>query len=595
MPLWRILLVEPDPARRRAITVALERSGVGRVVGRWGDFAQAVEHTGPETIDVAILNLEAAVDVKAWARLRLAHPRVQIVGLTTGQDAQTLLRAVAAGVTALLPAPLAPQALIRLLPQALTRGRYIHPALEGRVRLALSPPLSGEALRLGPLSLDLAGRVAALHGRPIRLSPLEFDVLAYLALAGRPVSTEELLEAVWGTPLGEGGSREQVWQCIRRLRRKLEADPAHPRLLRTLRGQGYVLAASGEAEPRARQGLSGPSTLLWPMMKAEREEKSSGPEGLPEVGKMKRSRLVRAAAGVVGLVLVGLLAFGLSRLSPLLTPQAEQPVWEPGTFWRYECTAAEPALVREWTREELVLGEVSEKGVNLYLTLRRSHFGERPLVEIDLYDQRTLLATPVEFLDQVGEYAWLDFPLRVGKRWSAGPDTTAEVVALERLDLPIGQVAAHRIEFRDAEGETRVVWYAEKVENMVRARSPEGECTLTAWGRKDLQQALEPFFADLERMAKSQPAEAWVVVFTLDRYGLAAEEVRSLKSRLISDPSGRPPRYLLGAEEAGVEARFLLIPRPSPCMLWYLTLPPKCATKWTVATSEGSVIPWNGR
>ncbi len=508
---------------------------MGRVVTEAGDLGRALQAADLERVDLAILNLDATADMRAWARLRLAHPDVQMIGLTSGQNRQVLLRAVAAGVTALLPASLAPQALIRLLPRALSQGLYLHPSLEPRVRLALAQPPDGETIQAGPLSLDLSRRTVTLEGQPIPLSPLEFDVLAYLALAERPVGVDELLEMVWGAARAEGGTPEQVWQCIRRLRRKLEGDPAHPRLLRTLRGRGYLLTAPAGAARRARQGVSGPGTLPRPIIRTERDRKPSATEVFQERAMMKRSGLLRAAVGVAGLLLVGLLAFGLARLGPVLAPEAERPVWEPGTFWRYECAAAEPALVIQWTREELVLGEVTERGVDLYLALQRSHFDDSPLVETVLHDRRTLSAVPIEFLDQAEAYAWLEFPLRVGKRWPAGPDMTAEVVGVERLDLPVGRVTAHRVEFRDPEGRTQVIWYAEKVGHMVRARSPEGECTLTAWGRKDLATALEPFLADLERMAKSQPAEAWTVLFTLERYRVARDQVEMLRAELLAN------------------------------------------------------------
>ena len=67
-------------------------------------------------------------------------------------------------------------------------------------------------------------------------------MLLYLARSlGKPVSSVELLEAVWHASTGKGGTTAQVKNCIRRLRRKIEPDVKHPHYLRSTRGWGYIL------------------------------------------------------------------------------------------------------------------------------------------------------------------------------------------------------------------------------------------------------------------------------------------------------------------------------------------------------------------
>lgn len=91
-----------------------------------------------------------------------------------------------------------------------------------------------------PLVLDDAAKEASFRGSRVELSPREFELLRLLASApGRVFSNREILEAVWK---GEGfASAKDVKQYVYLLRRKLEEDPQHPRLIVTVRGFGYKL------------------------------------------------------------------------------------------------------------------------------------------------------------------------------------------------------------------------------------------------------------------------------------------------------------------------------------------------------------------
>ena len=86
--------------------------------------------------------------------------------------------------------------------------------------------------------LDQARREVTVDGQPVRLSPKEYELLAFLmGQAGRVRSREEILAAVWGT--GAYLDERTVDVHIRWLRTKIEADPAHPTRLLTVRGSGY--------------------------------------------------------------------------------------------------------------------------------------------------------------------------------------------------------------------------------------------------------------------------------------------------------------------------------------------------------------------
>jgi DNA-binding response OmpR family regulator len=115
--------------------------------------------------------------------------------------------------------------------------------VEAVLRRSAERPRGVRTLRFDDRTIDLErGEIALAGGETRRLSELESSILRYLAAnRGRPVDRRELLQRVWG-----GNSREMETRAIdmhvRRLREKLEPDPAQPKLLVTVRSRGYMLA-----------------------------------------------------------------------------------------------------------------------------------------------------------------------------------------------------------------------------------------------------------------------------------------------------------------------------------------------------------------
>jgi DNA-binding response OmpR family regulator len=101
---------------------------------------------------------------------------------------------------------------------------------------------TGNQLRSGELKVDLERWEVVRQGESIDLTPTEFRLLRYLVSnPGRPVSRDELIEAIWGYA-SEIGSERTIDVHIRHLREKLERDPADPRWIVTVRGVGYKFA-----------------------------------------------------------------------------------------------------------------------------------------------------------------------------------------------------------------------------------------------------------------------------------------------------------------------------------------------------------------
>ena len=93
-----------------------------------------------------------------------------------------------------------------------------------------------------------SGEVRFTNGKSCRLYPMELELLRYLASnPGRAVSREEILFRVWHMKL-TGAETRTVDMHVARLREKLQDDIAHPRVIKTVRGKGYVFAG-GAADP----------------------------------------------------------------------------------------------------------------------------------------------------------------------------------------------------------------------------------------------------------------------------------------------------------------------------------------------------------
>jgi DNA-binding response OmpR family regulator len=98
-------------------------------------------------------------------------------------------------------------------------------------------------IKVGDLVIDAAAHTVTLAGKPIELTPREFDLLVTLATeAGRVVPVSFILNRVWGVEYM--GESQVVYVHIRWLREKIEKDPTHPQKLITVRGIGYKLEAN---------------------------------------------------------------------------------------------------------------------------------------------------------------------------------------------------------------------------------------------------------------------------------------------------------------------------------------------------------------
>lgn len=246
MPRLQVLVIDPDPGRRRSIVDCLAHANEGQfeVVAEGFHLFETIEDLESVFgIDVLVINIDmtAMRYVHTWLEIRLLIPGARIVALSEGDD-RILEAAFAAAVSAIHP----PKVGCGRLRAAVARaGQGILDYDEGmleRARHLLLRPYWESTIMSGGLSIDLESQVVTRWGVAIKLSRLEFRVLACLARnIGLPVSVDKLLAEAWGIARTAGGTDAQVKNCVLRLRKKIEPVPNVPRYIIAHHGRGYFL------------------------------------------------------------------------------------------------------------------------------------------------------------------------------------------------------------------------------------------------------------------------------------------------------------------------------------------------------------------
>ena len=114
--------------------------------------------------------------------------------------------------------------------------------VEALLRRSTGVPRPNRAVHVGALELDQTARRATRDGAELSLTVREFDLLAFLLThPGVAYTREQLMREVWGWSFGD---QSTVTVHVRRLREKVEVDPTTPRLIQTVWGVGYRLAAA---------------------------------------------------------------------------------------------------------------------------------------------------------------------------------------------------------------------------------------------------------------------------------------------------------------------------------------------------------------
>jgi len=222
-----VLVVEDEPQMRRFLRASLGAEGY-RVVEAWtvADGLRMATTDRPELI-LLDLGLPDGDGLDLVRRVREWSPVPVIVLSARGRE-EDKVAALDAGADDYLPKPFGTRELLARLRVALRHAR---------TAAASSSPV----LEVGLLRMDLDRHEATVGSRDVKLTPIEWKVLALLAQnAGKVLTHAQILRQVWGPNASSQTHYVRVYMA--ELRKKLEADPARPRLLLTEPGVGYRLA-----------------------------------------------------------------------------------------------------------------------------------------------------------------------------------------------------------------------------------------------------------------------------------------------------------------------------------------------------------------
>jgi DNA-binding response OmpR family regulator len=232
MDTHKIMIVDDDPHICEIVQAYCEREG----------FISSYSHSGTEAmkllasfepdlivLDVMLAN-ENGID---WCRNARSHTNAPIVFLSSREEDEVKISALSDGGDDYVTKPFSPGVLMAKIKAHLRR---------------VSTGRREQLLELPGLTLDFYAQSVIMRGETIFISKKEFGLLSYLAQnVNSVVSSDALFQLIWGAESLE--DTRTVAVHISNLRKKIEADPANPERIVTMRGIGYMLVARGALQP----------------------------------------------------------------------------------------------------------------------------------------------------------------------------------------------------------------------------------------------------------------------------------------------------------------------------------------------------------
>ena len=226
----KILVVDDEKLLVKGIKFNLENEGYTVDVGYDGEMAVSMARTGNYDLIILDLMMPLKDGLEACQEIR-GFSTVPIIMLTARSEKADMLMGFESGADDYVTKPFDIMVLKARVRALLRRASLTAPGGPG----------SAKTLQRGHISVDEERRTAWKDGVPVELTLKEFDLILFLMKnPGRVYSREALLDLVWGYEYQ--GDTRTVDVHIRRLREKLELDPAHPDYIATKWGVGYYFS-----------------------------------------------------------------------------------------------------------------------------------------------------------------------------------------------------------------------------------------------------------------------------------------------------------------------------------------------------------------
>ncbi|MGY1811682.1 winged helix-turn-helix domain-containing protein [Blastococcus sp. SYSU D00820] len=224
----RVLVVEDEESFSDALSYMLRREGFDAVVAGTGPDALAEFDRGGADIVLLDLMLPGLSGTEVCRTLR-SRSAVPIIMLTAKDAEIDKVVGLELGADDYVTKPYSARELVARIRAVLRRRGEPEAVAEA-------------ALEAGPVRMDVERHVVSVDGEPVALPLKEFDLLELLLRnAGRVLTRGQLIDRVWGSDYV--GDTKTLDVHVKRLRAKIEPDPANPKYLVTVRGLGYKFEA----------------------------------------------------------------------------------------------------------------------------------------------------------------------------------------------------------------------------------------------------------------------------------------------------------------------------------------------------------------
>lgn len=224
----KILLIEDERALREALAEALAGEGFVVVQAETGAAGLAAFRAAPPDLILLDLMLPEMGGIEVCRSIRM-ESRVPIIMVTAKASEADRISGLNLGADDYVTKPFSSRELIARIRAVLRRAEF-----------GANTPALGARLRIAEAEVDLEGQRVLRNGVAVHLKPKAFQLLAFLIEnAGRVYTREQLLDKVWGYDYA--GETRTVDVHMHALRQAMEAIPAKPVALQTVRGIGYVL------------------------------------------------------------------------------------------------------------------------------------------------------------------------------------------------------------------------------------------------------------------------------------------------------------------------------------------------------------------